>query len=320
MNTKIPIMSRTDVNFVVQIRSAELRDKEFIVSLVPRLVEFGPPSWRDIQQMTAADIQIINDKLDNHPAGTAIFIAEDEKGTAIRERKPATVVREMAVISKIFSLALNNDYVDYNPCQRVEKPKFHNVGRRKLKDGDDEKFFAAFKSEWAHDICRTIVNTGLRQSDATGLLWSGVDWEEEEIRLVQDKTGREVVIPMNGTVKEILRRRLAQRTCELVFPSPKSGGRGLSVKTAIKGAVKRSKVSRITVHDLRRTAASRLLDAGANHITIAAILGHTDLRMILRYAQSSKAKRKAVKSLEKRNRAKIVPKPEYEKALTRVSA
>ena len=236
------------------------------------------------------------------------------------ERKPATVVREMAVISKIFSLALNNDYVDYNPCQRVEKPKFHNVGRRKLRDGDDEKFFAAFKSEWAHDICRTIVNTGLRQSDATGLLWSGVDWEEEEIRLVQDKTGREVVIPMNGTVREILQRRLAKRTCELVFPSPKSGGRGLSVKTAIKGAVKRSKVNRITVHDLRRTAASRLLDAGADHITIAAILGHTDLRMILRYAQSSKAKRKAVKSLEKRNRAKIVPKPENKKALTRVSA
>ncbi|HEV8160100.1 MAG TPA: tyrosine-type recombinase/integrase [Pyrinomonadaceae bacterium] len=117
-----------------------------------------------------------------------------------------------------------------------------------------------------------------------------------------------------------MQRRLTKRTCELVFPSPKSGGRGLSVKTAIKGAIKRSKVSRITVHDLRRTAASRLLDSGANHITIAAILGHTDLRMILRYAQSSKAKRKAVKSLEKQNRAKIVPKPENEKALTTVSA
>jgi len=79
-------------------------------------------------------------------------------------------------------------------------------------------------------------------------------------------------------------------------------------------------VSRVTVHDLRRTAASRLLESGANHITTAAILGHTDLRMILRYAQSSKAKRKAVKSLEKQNHAKTVPKPENEKALTTVSA
>lgn len=235
-------------------------------------------------------------------------------------RKPATVVRELAVISKIFSLALNNDYVDYNPCQRVEKPKFHNAGQRKLRGGDDAKFFAAFDSEWAYDICQLIISTGLRQCDAAGLLWSEIDWEAEEIRLVQDKTGREVVIPMNETVKEVLQRRLAKRSCELVFSSPKSGGRGLSVKTAIKGAVKRSKVSRVTVHDLRRTAASRLLDSGVNHIIIAVILGHTDLRMISRYAQSSKAKRKAVKSLEKQNRAKIVPKLKNEKAPTTVSA
>lgn len=235
-------------------------------------------------------------------------------------RKPATVVRELAVISKIFSLALNSDYVDYNPCQRVEKPKFHNIGRRKLKLGDDEKFFAAFESEWAYDICQLIVNTGLRQCDATGLLWSEVDWDAEEIRLVQNKTGGEVVIPMNDTVKEVLQKRLAKHSCELVFPSPKSGARGRSVKTAIKGAVKRSKVSRVTVHDLRRTAASRLLEAGADHTTIASILGHTDLRMIQRYAQSSKAKLEAVKLLNERNRAKIVPKPGNEKALPMVSA
>ena len=94
----------------------------------------------------------------------------------------------------------------------------------------------------------------------------------------------------------------------------------MSVKTAIKGAVKRSGVSKITVHDLRRTAASRLLDARVDHITIASILGHTDLRMILRYAQSSKAKRKAVKRLEKQNRAKIVPKDKKKKHLQGVSA
>jgi integrase len=235
-------------------------------------------------------------------------------------RKPATVVRELSVISKVFSLALNSDYVEYNPCQRVEKPKFHNVGRSKLKDGDDEKFFAAFESDWAADICRLIMNTGLRQCDATGLLWEEIDWEANEIRLIQKKTGREVLIPLNESAKQILQKRLAKRSCELVFPSPKSGARGFSVKTAVKGAVERSKISRVTVRDLRRTAASRLLDAGADHITIASILGHTDLRMIQRYAQSDKAKREAVELLDEQNRAKIVPISEIEKAPTTVSA
>ena len=206
------------------------------------------------------------------------------------------------------------------PCHRVEKPKFYNVGSRKLGDGDDEKFFAAFESEWAHDICQLIVNTGLRQCDAIGLIWSEVDWDEEEIHLIQGKTGQEVVIPLNKRAKEILRKWLAQRSGELVFPSPKTGKKGLSVKTAIKGAVKRSGISRVTVHDLRRTAASRLLDANVNDSTIASILGQGDLRMIHHYAQSRKAKRKAVKHLGKRNRAKIVPETKKKKHSDNLSA
>ena len=40
---------------------------------------------------------------------------------------------------------------------------------------------------------------------------------------------------------------------------------------------------------------------GINHITIAAILRHRDLRMTQRYAQSTSDKRRAVKLLESRN-------------------
>ena len=67
-------------NSNLQIRPASIGDKEFIISLIPRLVEFGPPSWRDTARMTTADIQILNDKLANQPSGTAIFIAEGDKG------------------------------------------------------------------------------------------------------------------------------------------------------------------------------------------------------------------------------------------------
>lgn len=61
----------------IHIRPACIEDKEFIMSLVPRLVEFGPPSWRNSTQMIEVDTQILMDKLTNPPAGTAIFIAKD---------------------------------------------------------------------------------------------------------------------------------------------------------------------------------------------------------------------------------------------------
>jgi len=67
----------------IQTRSASVGDKEFIISLLPRLAEFGPPSWRDAAQMTATDTQVLSDRLLNQPPGTAIFIAEDDKGVAL---------------------------------------------------------------------------------------------------------------------------------------------------------------------------------------------------------------------------------------------
>ena len=67
----------------IRIRLASLRDKDFILSLVPRLVEFGPPTWRDVPQMITTDIQVLSEKLINQSSDIAIFIAEDKKGTPL---------------------------------------------------------------------------------------------------------------------------------------------------------------------------------------------------------------------------------------------
>jgi ribosomal protein S18 acetylase RimI-like enzyme len=70
-------------NSNIQIRSASTSDQDFILSLVPRLVEFGPPTWRDVSQMITMDIQVLSDKLMNGSSDIAIFIAEDETGTPL---------------------------------------------------------------------------------------------------------------------------------------------------------------------------------------------------------------------------------------------
>lgn len=50
-------------NSSLQIRPASLRDRDFIIFLLPRLAEFGPPPWRDDSQMLATDIQVLSDTL-----------------------------------------------------------------------------------------------------------------------------------------------------------------------------------------------------------------------------------------------------------------
>ena len=67
----------------VRIRPASEADKDFVVSLMPRLVEFGPPAWRDAEQMTAHDTRVITESLLNPKPSAAVFIAEDEDGTPL---------------------------------------------------------------------------------------------------------------------------------------------------------------------------------------------------------------------------------------------
>jgi ribosomal protein S18 acetylase RimI-like enzyme len=70
-------------NSGIRTRPASISDKEFIISLLPRLIEFDLPPWRDGAQMIAVDIQVLSETILNPPAGSAIFIAEDDKGVAL---------------------------------------------------------------------------------------------------------------------------------------------------------------------------------------------------------------------------------------------
>jgi ribosomal protein S18 acetylase RimI-like enzyme len=71
------------INSNIQIRPATRGDHDFIISLLPRLVEFGPPTWRDVSEMITTDTQVLSDKLINQTPDTAFFIAEDEKGVPL---------------------------------------------------------------------------------------------------------------------------------------------------------------------------------------------------------------------------------------------
>jgi GNAT superfamily N-acetyltransferase len=67
----------------VRVRPASAADREFVVSLMPRLVEFGPPRWRDPEQMTAFDTEVITRNLLDPARGAAVLIAEDADGTPL---------------------------------------------------------------------------------------------------------------------------------------------------------------------------------------------------------------------------------------------
>jgi integrase len=213
-------------------------------------------------------------------------------------RSASTIVKELSHLSKLFNMALRNDECDYNPCSRVEKPEFDNLQDRVLAPMDDPRLFAAFESDWARDVAKVILNTGLRQNDILGLSKFQIDWATEEIVLTQGKTRQRVRIPMNRTVKEILEAR-RHNGSSLFFPSPKTGKQGRSIRTALHHACDRAGISpRLGPRDLRRSFGTRLHELQYDDATVAQLLGHRDLRSVHRYKRGTLIKRAAVLALE----------------------
>lgn len=75
---------RTPVNpDPVRVRAAEPRDAEFVLGLVPQLLAFGPPSWRDARQMLETDTHVVGQALQHSPAGAVVLIAEDSDSNPV---------------------------------------------------------------------------------------------------------------------------------------------------------------------------------------------------------------------------------------------
>lgn len=200
-------------------------------------------------------------------------------------RKPATVEREMSVISGVFTAALHNDLIDYNPCTRVKKLAFDNIQDKILKREDEERFFANMHSDWARDICRMVLHTGLRQNDLMQLTRFQVRFDENCIVLIQGKVKRRVLVMLNDVSRAILESRWHNRG-DLLFASPVTGKETGSVRHAMQRACKRAGIPPLTIRDLRRTFGTRQIEEGTDAVTAARMLGHSDLRMLSRYTRS----------------------------------
>lgn len=214
-----------------------------------------------------------------------------------RKRNPATVNRELSVLSKIFSLAFDAELIENNPCRRVRKFRTDCRRTRYLTFEEEAKLFEQLqRQEWVQRIVTMAINTGMRQGEIFNLSWFDVDFTRSLIHVRVSKNGKDRFVPINQTVREMLEGM--PRTSEYVFPSPKTKERLVDVKFRFDKAKRDAGIKDFRFHDLRQTAATRMADCGADAFTLASIFGWSDVRMALRYTHATdEAKRRAVENL-----------------------
>jgi integrase len=218
-----------------------------------------------------------------------------------RERRPASVNRELATLSRIFSLAIENCIVETNPCRKVKKLRENNERKRYLTVEEERRLMAALTGRRAHlrPLIVLAINTGMRRGELLSLEWRNVDFQRGVIHVTNTKTGRDRDVPMNSEVRRILLELQRQAEDEaFVFRSRKTGLNLTDVKHGFNGACTDAGIDDFRFHDLRHTAGTRLADAGADAFTIAEILGHATLQMTKRYTHATdERKRRAVEAL-----------------------
>jgi integrase len=218
-----------------------------------------------------------------------------------RQRRPASVNRELAALSRIFSLAIDNGIVETNPCKKVRKLREDNERKRYLSTEEEQRLLTALTGKRAHlrPLILLAINTGMRRGELLTLRWSHVDFQRGVIHVTKTKTGKDRDVPINSEVRTILLELQSKAKEENhVFNNPKTGLNLTDVKTGFKGACKDAGLGDFRFHDLRHTAGTRLADVGADGFTIAEILGHGSLQMTRRYTHATDArKRRAVEAL-----------------------
>jgi len=220
---------------------------------------------------------------------------EDYKRIRLEKVKPATINRELAVLSFMFSLAVKWQYADTNPVKEVK-----SLQERKIEIQILDKEKAERLIEFASDRLRPIVivalNTGMRKGELLNLRWNDIDFIDYYIFIKESKSGHARKVPMNSTVAETLKN--CKREADFIFYDLKTK-KPVVVDNHFKTACKKAGVPDLRFHDLRHTAATQMVMNGIDLVTVKEILGHSRIETTMRYAHPTpENKRKAVAALE----------------------
>lgn len=220
-------------------------------------------------------------------------------------RAPGTVRRYVAHLSAVLARAVADELIPANPAARLALPKRQPSGKRSYTAAEARALMAAAR-ERREILAVLAFGLGLRDGEGRALRWADVDWGRNAAAIQRSrqrsgeykstKSGRARWVPMPGFVRETLAdERARQELCrkqergwnpdDLVVVG--TDGRALRSHTAtiMDRLCRAAGVPRLTMHELRHTHATLLLDDGEDLKTVSEQLGHADVAITMRVYQ-----------------------------------
>jgi integrase len=209
---------------------------------------------------------------------------------------PYMANRCVAVLSKMFALAVRWRMRVDNPCKGVEK-NYESKRKRYLTADELARLsaaLAAYSDPQIANIFRLLLLTGARRGEVLAAEWGALDlgagiWTKAGSTTKQKS---DHVVPLSAPVRQLLAEM--QDECirlhpkrplpQFVFPGNGERGHIVEVKKAWASICKSAGISGLRIHDLRHSFASQLASGGASLPLIGSLLGHSNPTTTARYA------------------------------------
>ncbi|HEB85560.1 MAG TPA: site-specific integrase [Gammaproteobacteria bacterium] len=195
--------------------------------------------------------------------------------------------RMLALLSKMFNLAIKWKSLSENPCKGIDK--FPEPPReRYLKKDELVRLVAALDAFEDRNIASALVLmvlTGCRKTEALTATWDQFDlqegvWTKPSAHTKQRRTHR---IPLNAAAVALL-EGITRTDSPYIFPGRVEGQPLQDIKKAWETLRQTAEVPDLRMHDLRHSYASMLASSNLSLPIIGQLLGHTQAQTTQRYA------------------------------------
>jgi integrase len=217
-------------------------------------------------------------------------------------RLDAQSVRHVrSTLRRSFADAVRDGLVQRNVAALAEPPKMHKAERAYLTTAQVRHLISEGRDDRHWPLWVVIVTTGLRVSEALALAWSDVGDSlkvshqlarlDGEWKRTPPKTRRSRrTVPLTPIAVEALAEQRRRQDAErgdhprpidgLVFTtSVGSPIHATNLLPPLRALLARLGLPRVTIHDLRHSAASMMFEAGIPIEVIADLLGHSTVRV-----------------------------------------
>jgi integrase len=193
-----------------------------------------------------------------------------------RKRGAPTAARARAMLSELYSWAMGQGLVEANPIIGTNRPKTAPPRSRVL---TDQEIVSVWNGAGADDfgrVVRLLILTAQRRTEVGGMSWRELDLERGAWTIPSGRTknGREHTLPLPPLALDIIAGipRVVGR--EYLFGPRAAGFTSWNRPKQILDRRLGDQVGPWRLHDLRRSAATRMCDLGVAPHVVEQILNH----------------------------------------------